>query len=91
MNNAEMTAAGRRFRSLKVKIRELEAEAAKLKDALTGEMDSRCLDELVIGENTFRWKPHEQKRFDSDALARDLPEIAEMYSKKSVVLRFTVT
>lgn len=67
---------------------EAQAEAEALKDELKAFMgDSEV---LRAGEYKITWKRVESARVDVRALASEMPEIAQAFTRKSTIRRFCV-
>ena len=68
---------------------EAQAEAEALKDELKAHMGTS--EELSAGEYRITWKPVESARVDTAALRREMPSIAEAFTRKSPARRFCVS
>ena len=78
------------YRELQAMIKQLEDEADVLKQQMIQEMDMRRVDKLAAGEYTIRYTIYETARLDTTALKKELPDIAERFTKTSTACRFQV-
>ena len=90
MSTIEMTTTAREFREIQAQIKSLEEMADALKQQMIREMDTRNIEELNAGEYTIRWTMYESSRLDTTKLRKELPDIANQYSKSTVSTRFSV-
>lgn len=67
---------------------EAAAEAEALKDEIKAFMGDS--EELRAGEYKVTWKSVESARVDTAALKREMPSIAEAFTRKTTVRRFCV-
>ena len=88
MSNNELTAKIRELRELQALIKEAEAEAEVIKDAIKSHMGDA--DELRIGEYCVTWKPVTSARFDATAFKRTHAELYSQYAKQTTTRRFCV-
>ena len=73
------------------KMRELfDAEIEALEDVVKAEMTARNTNELTAGDYRVRWTPYTTNRIDTTALKKDLPDVAEHYTKTTQARRFTI-
>ncbi len=70
---------------------ELTAELEALKDEVKQTMTEQNTDTLVIDCYKVTWKPVTSNRIDTTAIKRELPEIAERYTKQTETKRFTIS
>jgi predicted phage-related endonuclease len=90
MNKQEIETKAAEYKELQNMIKELQDEAETIKTALVSHMESEDTDKIVAGPFTVRWAPYTTSRLDSTALKKELPEVAERYSKTSEVWKFQV-
>lgn len=90
MSTNEMTGKVKELKELKLLAESIAAEAADIEDSIKAEMTARGVDELIIGEYKIRWKAITSTRIDTTALKKELPELAERYSKRTTTKRFTI-
>ena len=90
MSTNEMTTTARTYRELQAEIKALEEQADALKQKMIAEMDARKLEALEAGEYTIRWSLYESSRLDTAKLRKELPAIADQYSKSMTSTRFSV-
>lgn len=67
---------------------EIAATVDSLKDTLKKYMDENGLDSIAGNEHKASYKAVTSSRIDTTALKRDLPEIAEKYTKTTETRRF---
>ena len=90
MTIMDMANTAREYRELQAMIKELEGQADGLKQAMISEMDSRKVDRLQAGEYEIRWGVYESGRLDTAALRRELPDVADRYTRPTTSTRFQV-
>lgn len=76
------------YAELLMKLDRLQQEADDMKNELKNYMDSKEIDVLIGKEHKITYKVVVTNRIDSKALKKDMPEIAEKYSKTSSTKRF---
>ena len=76
------------LRELQSLIDEATAEAEALKDSIKAYMGEQ--EELRAGEYKITWKPVETTRLDTTALKTRMPDIYELYTRKTTTRRFLV-
>lgn len=67
---------------------EIGATLDSLKDTLKKYMDENGLDSIAGNEHKASYKAVTSSRIDTTALKRDMPEIAEKYTKTTETRRF---
>lgn len=88
MSINEMESKIRELRQLQDLIEEAQAEAEAIKDSIKAAMgDSEA---LQAGEYKVTWKPVTSTRLDAAALRKDLPDVAERFTRTTTTRRFTV-
>ena len=90
MSIADIAAKAREYKEIQAMIKELEAEADALKQAMINEMDFQQTDKLNAGDYTIHWSLYESNRLDGKALKKELPDIAARFMKSTVSTRFQV-
>ena len=88
MTNIELKEMLKEAKELRRMAEEIAAEIATLDDSIKAEMNERGSDELVIGEYKVTWKTVTSSRFDTSALKKAMPELAERFTKQSSTRRF---
>ena len=88
MSINEMEAKARELRQLQNLIEEAQAEAEALKDAIKAAMGDS--ESIQAGEYKITWKAVTSSRIDTAALKKALPDVAERFTKETIVRRFTV-
>ena len=68
---------------------ETEAIIDGLKDQIKSYMTDAGIDTLSSDEHKAIYKAVESSRIDTTALKKDLPKIAEQYTKTTATMRFT--
>ena len=90
MSMTELTAVARNYKEIQAEIKALQEQADALKQQIITEMDSLQADSLQAGEYTIRYIAYETTRIDTTVLRRELPDLADKYSKTTTALRLTV-
>ena len=90
MSTIEMTVTARTYREIQAEIKELEAQADALKQAMIRELDTQGIEELAAGEYTIRWSLYESNRLDSTKLKADHGDLYAAYTKRTTSTRFQV-
>lgn len=90
MSNNELTQKIHQIKELQRMSEELPAELEALKDEVKQTMTEQNTDTLVIDCYKVTWKPVTTSRIDTTSLKRELPKIAEQYTKVSKSKRFTI-
>ena len=90
MSTQEISSKVKELRELKRMQEELADEIAALEDAIKAHMDAVGLDTLTTNDARIRWAEYTSSRLDAKALRRDLPELAERYTRTTTARRFSV-
>lgn len=90
MSQQELETKMKDLRELMAMQEELASEIATLQDQLKMVMLAREADHLTAGAFKITWKPVTSTRLDTAAIKKELPELAERFSKVSTVRRFVV-
>lgn len=90
MNTQEMAAKLREIKEYQRMIEEATAEMESLKDEVKAVMTAENTDCLVVDTFKVSWKSVITNRLDTTALKKDLPELAQKYTKTSESKRFTI-
>ncbi len=90
LNTNELTQKIHQIKELQRMSEELTAELEALKDEVKQTMTEQNTDTLVIDCYKVTWKPVTTNRIDTTAIKRELPEIAERYTKQTESKRFTI-
>lgn len=69
---------------------ELAAEMDKIKDELKAEFEREHTDTITTTSYKVTYKSVTSKRVDTTALKKDMPEVAEKFSKSTTSKRFTI-
>jgi len=80
----------RQLKELTAFIKELEQEAEIHRQAIIDEMTAQHTDSLQIDVFTVKWTPYSSSRVDTTALKRELPEVAERFTKITETRRFAI-
>lgn len=91
MSTNELTAKVKQIQELKRMQEEIAAELETLTDAVKAEMTERDTSEMVVDCFKVRWTTVKSNRLDTTVLKKELPEIAERYTKTTETRRFTIT
>lgn len=78
------------LKELETMFAELQAEITTIKDDVKKEMQEQGKEEIICGAFVVRYKTVESSRIDTTAIKKDLPEVAEKYTKKTTTKRFTI-
>ena len=88
MSVNEIEAKARELRQLQKLIEEAQAAVEAVKDeikAIMGDSES-----VIAGEYKITWKPVTAARIDAVALRKEMPEVAERFTKTTTIRRFVV-
>jgi len=88
MSISEMETKARELRQLQALIEEAQAEAETIKDALKAAMGDQ--DSVQAGEYKITWKAVTSARIDTTALRKDLPDVAQRFTKETTTRRFCI-
>lgn len=91
MSTNELTAKVKQIQELKRMQEEIAAELETLTDAVKAEMTERNTSEMVVDCFKVRWTTVKSSRLDTTAIKKELPEIAERYTKQTESRRFTIS
>ena len=91
MNNIDINKAGRDLLEVRAMIRELEAEAEALTDAIKAEMVERGTETLSGDGWAASWKNVTSSRFDSKAFRGSHPDLYQAFSKPTTSTRFLIS
>ena len=72
-------------------IKQLEDEAEALKVAMIEELNARNTDMLQTDICTVRLSKYRSTRIDTTRLKKELPDVADIYTKVTEMSRFAVT
>lgn len=78
----------RLLRELQRMAEDAQSEAEALKDEIKAIMGDS--EELIAGEYKITWKNVESTKVDTAALKREMPSIAEAFTRKTTTRRFCV-
>lgn len=90
MSINEMDGKIRELRELRRMADELAAEIDTIQDAIKAEMTAAGVDTLTGSDWKATWKPITSSRIDTAALKKALPDLAQQFTKTTVVRRFCV-
>ena len=80
----------RELRELRRMREELAAEIEAIENEVKAEMSARNVDTLTGTDWRITWKSVTSSRLDTAALKRELPELAERFTRQTTVRRFVV-
>ena len=89
MSISEMEVKARELRQLQALIEEAQAEAEAIKDAIKAAMGDS--ESVQAGEYRITWKAVTSSRIDTSALRKALPDVAERFTKETVMRRFMIS
>ena len=78
------------LRELRQMANELAAEIEAIESEVKAEMSARDVDTLTGTDWRITWKSVTSSRLDTAALKRELPELAERFTRQTTVRRFVV-
>lgn len=78
------------LKELKVMLAELESEVKRFENEIKAEMEAEGKEEIICGKFIVRYKEIKSNRVDTTALKKELPEIAEKFTKTTTAKRFTI-
>lgn len=90
MSTNELTSKVRELKELKTMAEELAAEIEAIESELKAEMTARDTEEMIVDIFKVRYTTVTSSRIDTTAIKKELPEIAERYTKKTTSRRFSV-
>jgi predicted phage-related endonuclease len=91
MSIMDLTSKAREYRELQAMIKEMEAEADAIKLTLISELEARDTDTVQADVFTIKFTAYQSSKIDTAMLKRELPELAEKYTKTTEARRFSVT
>ena len=80
----------RELRELRQMANELAAEIEAIESEVKAEMSARNVDTLTGTDWRITWKSVTSSLLDTAALKRELPELAERFTRQTTVRRFVV-
>ena len=80
----------RELRELRQMANELAAEIEAIESEVKAEMSAPNVDTLTGTDWRITWKSVTSSRLDTAALKRELPELAERFTRQTTVRRFVV-
>jgi predicted phage-related endonuclease len=90
MSMNELESKIHELRELRRMAEELQAEMESITDSIKAHMDSQGVDTLTGMDWKATYKTVTSSRVDTSALKKELPEIAQRFSKVTVTRRFCV-
>ncbi len=90
MSNQKIIATLTELQELKRMREELDAEIGALEDDVKVHMAATGAEVLTAGPFRVTWKAVTSSRLDTAAIKKELPEIAERFTKRVTAMRFTV-
>ena len=91
MNTIDINKAGRDLLELRAMIKELEAEAEALTDAIKAEMVERSTESLYGDGWAASWKNVTASRFDSRAFKEAHPDLYQAFTRSTTSTRFLIS
>lgn len=88
MSIKELESKARELKELQRMAEELTAEMDAIKDAIRAAIGDR--EEVTAGAYKITYKAVNSSRLDTTAIRKELPEIAQRYSKHSTVKRLVI-
>jgi predicted phage-related endonuclease len=90
MSNQELQAKIREYKEYKALADETQATIDSIADELKAHMNANDLDEMRVDIFKVSYKAVTSNRVDTTTLKKELPEIAERYTKTTTSKRFSV-
>lgn len=90
MNSMELEAKARELKEWQRLAEEAAETITALQDELKAVMTAQGADELKAGAYKITWKQITSARLDTATLKKELPELAERYTKTTTTRRFVV-
>lgn len=78
------------LKQLKTMLAELQNEIATAEDEIKKEMTEQGKEEIITDTFIVRYKTVSSNRLDTMAIKKDLPKVAEKYTKQTTAKRFTI-
>lgn len=78
------------LKQLKTMLAELQSEITNAEDEIKKEMTEQGKEEVITDKFIVRFKTVTSDRIDTTTLKKELPRIAEKYTKKTKSKRFTI-
>lgn len=78
------------LKEIQIFIKELEKEAEEHRQAIIEEMTSQQTDTIQVDVFTVKYTPYQTQRVDTTALKKELPEIADRFTKITETRRFAI-
>lgn len=91
MSTVELASKVKELKEWKELIKEAEAKAEALEEAIKAEMLKRNTEELMVDKYIVRWTFVLSNRFDSTAFKKVMPEVYKAYTKQVSSRRFTIS
>lgn len=88
MSIKELENKARELKELQRMAEELETEMDAIKDAIRAALGER--EEVTAGAYKITYKPVTSNRVDASAIKRELPELAQRFTKTTTVRRLVV-
>ena len=90
MTEQSLKDAIRNYKELQRLAEELEQEMETVKDTIKAELSRQGVDELTAGEYKVRWTAVKSSRFDAAAFRKEMPDLAEQFTRSVETKRFSV-
>lgn len=90
MSRTELLEKIRQYKELTIFIKELSEESDSIKSEITAQMDADNTDTMTVDIFTVKWTAYQSSRVDTTALKKELPQIAERFTKTSEARRFAI-
>lgn len=78
------------LKQLKTMLAELQNEITTAEDEIKKEMTAQGKEEIITDTFIVRYKTVSNNRIDTTAIKKELPEVAEKYTKQTTAKRFTI-
>jgi len=86
----DLTSKAREYKELQTMIKQLEDEAEVIKQSLIVELEARNADTVQADIFTVKYAAYTSSRIDTTSFKKELPELAEKYTKTTETRRFSI-
>ena len=90
MSNEKILEMVRTYKELSVFVKQIEEEIEAVKQSVIDELNKRQVNELIVDVFTIRYTSYTTSRIDSQAIKRELPEIAAKFTQMTEAKRFSI-
>lgn len=91
MNKDELVKKLHQIQELKRMAEEINAEMETLTDEIKAEMTAQNTEEMTVDIFKVRWTTVKTNRIDTTSLKKEMPEVAQRFTKTTESRRFTIS